>query len=154
MVLIVMATVPTCFKSTTIIPVPKRSPVTTLSDYRPVALTPIIMKCFERVVLAHIQNTTPATLDPLQYTYRTNRSTEDAVSATLHTALSHLENKDSYVRMLFIDYSSAFNTVIPHKLTTKLFHLGTSTPLSATGYWTFSLAGRSLSGLEAWCLAE
>ncbi|KAI3367358.1 hypothetical protein L3Q82_026167 [Scortum barcoo] len=46
------------------IPVPKRSPVTTLNDYRPVALTPIIVKCFERVVLAHIQNTTPATLDP------------------------------------------------------------------------------------------
>ncbi|KAI3351099.1 hypothetical protein L3Q82_005667 [Scortum barcoo] len=27
----------------------------------------------------------------------------------LHTALSHLDQRDTYVRMLFIDYSSAFN---------------------------------------------
>ncbi|MCI4377091.1 hypothetical protein PGIGA_G00199510 [Pangasianodon gigas] len=30
----------------------------------------------------------------------------------------------TYIRMLFIDYSSAFNTVIPHKLAHKLFALG------------------------------
>lgn len=29
----------------------------------------------------------------------------DAVNTTIHTTLSHLENKDSYVRMPFIDYS-------------------------------------------------
>ncbi|KAI3371450.1 hypothetical protein L3Q82_024042, partial [Scortum barcoo] len=59
---------------------PSRSPVTTLNDYRPVALTPITMKCFERVVLAHIQDTT---LDPL-HAYHTNRSTKDAISAHQH----------------------------------------------------------------------
>uniref|UniRef100_A0AAR2IU34 Reverse transcriptase domain-containing protein n=1 Tax=Pygocentrus nattereri TaxID=42514 RepID=A0AAR2IU34_PYGNA len=82
------------------------------------------MKCFERVVLAHIQDSIPDTLDPLQYAYRHNRSTSDAVAAALHYSLSHLENKDSYIRMLFVDYSSAFNTVIPHKLTHKLSTLG------------------------------
>ncbi|KAK3532589.1 hypothetical protein QTP86_025355, partial [Hemibagrus guttatus] len=40
------AVVPTCLKTTTIIPVPKKSPVSCLNHYRPVALTPIIMKCF------------------------------------------------------------------------------------------------------------
>lgn len=40
------ASVLTCFKSTTIVPVPKRSTVTCLNDYRPIALTPITMKCF------------------------------------------------------------------------------------------------------------
>uniref|UniRef100_A0A3B1IGX3 Reverse transcriptase domain-containing protein n=1 Tax=Astyanax mexicanus TaxID=7994 RepID=A0A3B1IGX3_ASTMX len=78
------------------------------------------MKCFERVVLAHIQHSIPDTLDSLQYAYRHNRSTSDAISAALHYSLSHLETKDSYIRMLFVDYSSAFNTVIPHKLTHKL----------------------------------
>ncbi|KAI4892579.1 hypothetical protein NFI96_008375, partial [Prochilodus magdalenae] len=39
------ATVPTCLKATTIIPMPKKSSVSCLNDYRPVALTPIIMKC-------------------------------------------------------------------------------------------------------------
>uniref|UniRef100_A0A3B1K8G0 Reverse transcriptase domain-containing protein n=1 Tax=Astyanax mexicanus TaxID=7994 RepID=A0A3B1K8G0_ASTMX len=116
--------VPTCYKNTTIVPLPKRSPPTCLNDYRPVALTLIIMKCFERVVLDHIQCSIPDTLDPLQYAYRPNRSTSDAIAAALHYSLSHLENKDSYIRMLFVDYSSAFNTVIPHKLTNKLYVLG------------------------------
>lgn len=47
--------VPTCFMSTTIIPVPKKSTESCLNDYRPVALTPIITKCFERLVLSHIK---------------------------------------------------------------------------------------------------
>ncbi|MCJ8741284.1 hypothetical protein PDJAM_G00068850 [Pangasius djambal] len=42
------AVIPTCLKSTTIIPVPKKSTVSCLNDYRPIALTPIMMKCFER----------------------------------------------------------------------------------------------------------
>ncbi len=45
------AAIPTCLKSTTIIPVPNKSPVSCLNDYRPIALTPIIMKCFERLVM-------------------------------------------------------------------------------------------------------
>eukprot|EP00061_Rhincodon_typus_P006886 g27977.t1 len=38
---------PTCFKKNTIIPVPKKKQAMCLNDYRPVALTSIIMKCFE-----------------------------------------------------------------------------------------------------------
>ncbi|KAI4889637.1 hypothetical protein NFI96_003621 [Prochilodus magdalenae] len=98
--------------------------VLTSPELGPVALTPIIMKCFERVVLSHIQSSIPNTTDPLQYAYRSNRSTSDAIAAALHVSLSHLENKDSYVRILFIDYSSAFNTVVPHRLTYKLSSLG------------------------------
>uniref|UniRef100_A0A8C7G5L3 Dystrobrevin n=1 Tax=Oncorhynchus kisutch TaxID=8019 RepID=A0A8C7G5L3_ONCKI len=38
--------------------------------------------------------------------YHTNRSTDDAISIALHTVLSHLYKRNTYVRMLFIDYSS------------------------------------------------
>lgn len=34
----------------------------------------------------------------------------------LHEALTHLDQSKTYVRMLFLDFSSAFNTVVPHKL--------------------------------------
>ncbi|MPV02353.1 hypothetical protein FVA96_24490 [Escherichia coli] len=64
------------------------------------------------------------TLDPQQYAYRRNRSTSDATTAALNYSLSHLENKDSYIRRLFVDYSSAFNTVVPHKLIHELSTLG------------------------------
>ena len=64
-----LSAVPTCFKMATIVPVPKKAKVTELNDYRPVALTSVIMKCFERVVKDHITSTLPATLDPLQFAY-------------------------------------------------------------------------------------
>ena len=91
-----------------------------LSDFRPVALTPIVMKCFECLVMQHIKKCLPADLDPLQFAYRTNRSTEDAISTMLHLTLSHLEQKNTYARLLFIDFSSAFNTIIPQQLVEKL----------------------------------
>ncbi|KAI4881854.1 hypothetical protein NFI96_026640 [Prochilodus magdalenae] len=114
---------------TTIVPVPKHSTASTLNDFRPVALTPIISKCFERLVSSHVKSCLPAALDLHQFAYRRNRSTEDAISAALHTVLSHLDRQNSYVRMLFIDFSSAFNTVIPSELISKLSQLGISTSL-------------------------
>uniref|UniRef100_A0A9J7X865 Reverse transcriptase domain-containing protein n=1 Tax=Cyprinus carpio carpio TaxID=630221 RepID=A0A9J7X865_CYPCA len=123
------AVVPTCFKATTIIPVPKKPSPSCFNDYRPVALTPILMKCFERLVMHHIKSALPPSLDPFQFAYRSNRSTDDAISTTLHSALTHLEKKDSYVRMLFIDFSSAFNTIIPQQLIHKLVELGLNTSL-------------------------
>ena len=43
----------------------------------------------------------------------TNRSTDDAISIALYTALSHLDKRNTYVRKVFIDYSSVFNTIVP-----------------------------------------
>ncbi len=90
-----------------------------------VALTPIFSKCFEKLIRDHICSVLPASLDPLQFAYHRNRSTDDAIAFTLHTALSHLENKNTYVRMLFVDYSSAFNTIVP-------CHTGWEAPDSGT----------------------
>ncbi len=78
---------------------------------------------------------------PLQFAYRSNRSTDDAIAFTLHTALSHLENKNTYVRMLFVDYSSAFNTIVPATLVAKLQTLGLNRSLCS---WILDfLTGRS-----------
>ena len=123
------AVVPSCLKTATIIPVPKKPTISSLNDYRPVALTPIMMKCFERLVKDHITSKLPPTFDPYQFAYRPNRSTEDAISSALHLSLEHLEGRNTHVRMLFLDFSSAFNTIIPQHLISKLAPLGFSTHL-------------------------
>ncbi|KAI4898548.1 hypothetical protein NFI96_023348, partial [Prochilodus magdalenae] len=87
------------------------------------------MKCFERLVMRHIKGQLPPSLDPLQYVYRLNRSTDDAITTTLHLAPTHLDNKNTYVRVVFIDFSSAFNTIIPQHLMGKLSVLGLNTSL-------------------------
>ncbi|KAI3373024.1 hypothetical protein L3Q82_023467, partial [Scortum barcoo] len=94
-----LATVPVSLKTSTIVPVPKKSAVTCLNDYRhPVALTPVIMKCFERIVLKHIKDIIPAGLDQYQFAYRENRIDRGCIQA--------------------------FNTVILDKLILKLHNLG------------------------------
>ncbi|XP_053702104.1 uncharacterized protein LOC128747907 [Synchiropus splendidus] len=123
------AVVPPCFKSAIIIPVPKKPTTTCLNDFRPVALTSTIMKCFKRVVEDHVVSILPASFDPFQFAYQPNRSTEDAISTALHLSLEHLEKKNTLVRMLFLDFSSAFNTIIPQDLVHKLEQLGVETSM-------------------------
>ncbi len=120
--------VSTSFKKSVIIPVTKNSKPSCLNDYRPVALTS--MKVFERLLKNHICSSITATLDSLQFAYRPNRSTDDAISQILHSSLTHIDSKNgNYVRLLFIDYSSAFNTIVPTKLAVKLSDLGITSSL-------------------------
>lgn len=70
----------------------------------------------------------------LQFTYRANRSTDDDITLALHMALSHLEWKNNNKLMLFVDYSSAFNTLIPAKLVT--YRTWVCTAICAMGSWT------------------
>ena len=59
-------------------------------------------------------------MDNLQFAYLPNRCTEDAVNTFHHELLQHLDKGSNYARCLFIDYSSAFNTMQPHILLDKL----------------------------------
>ncbi len=132
--------VPSCFKRSTIIPVPKKPKITGLNDYRPVALTSVAMKTFERLVLAYLKASTGPLLYPLQFAYRANRSVDDAVNMGLHFILQHLDRPGTYVRILFVDFSSAFNTIIPDTLQNKLTQL--SVPTSICQWITSFLTDR------------
>ncbi|KAI4903026.1 hypothetical protein NFI96_033385, partial [Prochilodus magdalenae] len=59
-------------------------PVPCRNDYRPIVLTPSTIKCFERLVMRHIKDQFPSSLDPQQFAYNLNRSTDDAISTTFH----------------------------------------------------------------------
>ncbi len=122
--------VPTSFKKSIIIPVPKNNKTSCLNDYRPVALTSLVMKVFERLLKSHICSSIPVILDPLQIAYRPNRSTDDAISHILHSSLTHIDSSNgNFARLLFIDYCSAFNTIVPIKLASKLTDLGLNSSL-------------------------
>ncbi len=132
--------VPSCFKRSTVIPVPKKPKITGLNDYRPIALTSVVMKSFERLVLAHLKDSTGPLLDPLQFAYRANRSVDDAVNMGLHYILQHLDRPGTYARILYVDFSSAFNTIILDTLQNKLTQL--SVPTSICQWITSFLTDR------------
>ncbi len=79
-------------------------------------------------------------LDPLQFAYRANRSVDDAVNMGLHFILQHLDRPATYVRILFVDFSSSFNTIIPDTLQNKLTQL--SIPTSICQWITSFLTDR------------
>ena len=65
-------------------------------------------------------------MDKLQFVYPPNRFTDDATTTLIHKLSQHLDRKSKskyarkYARCLFIDYSSAFNTMQPHTLINRL----------------------------------
>ena len=116
--------IPHCFKKSTIIHVPKKSTASCLNDYRHVALTSVVMKTLERLVLQFLKSIIDPLLDQFQFAYRNNRSVDDAVAIGLFYVLKHLDSPNTYARILFVYFSSAFNTIIPSKLFDKIQNLG------------------------------
>ena len=115
--------VPRVWRTSNIVPIPKKTNATLMKDFRPVALTPVLCKCMERIVSYQLTSSVFNQLDPLQFAYRANRGVEDATLTLFHTILKHLDTAGNYVRVLFMDFSSAFNTVQPHLLIQRLINL-------------------------------
>lgn len=74
----------TCLKSFIIVPLHKKLTITCINDYSLLAITPVIIKGFEWILLNYIKDVIPAGLDGLQFTYRENCSTEDSLFSTSH----------------------------------------------------------------------
>lgn len=108
--------VPDHWKNSIIIPISKTSRPKVLNDLRPIVLTSLVMKTLEKIVKSHIMDLPGPALDPLQFAYKPGRGVDDAKLFLLASVHEHLERTSSYVRLLFVDFSSAFNTMQPHVL--------------------------------------
>jgi hypothetical protein len=113
-------TVPSNWKISEIVPVPKSNMPIEMNDLRPVALTSVLMKCFESVVKKYLWNYVKGVSDKLQFAYRSGRCVDDAIVTLLDTVCAHLDQIKCYSRVLLIDFSSAFNTIKPHIMIKKL----------------------------------
>ena len=115
---------PTLWKTSCLIPVPKKPHPKDLNDFRPVALTSHIMKTMERLVLQVLRPQVRHARDPLQFAYQEKVGVDDAITYLLHRTHSHLDKGKSAVRIMFFDFSSAFNTIQPPRLGDKLLQMG------------------------------
>ncbi|KAJ7997158.1 hypothetical protein DPEC_G00226050 [Dallia pectoralis] len=79
------------------------------------------MKVFERLMLQHLRPLVRDHIDPLPlFAYQPHLGVEDAIIFMLHRAYLHSEKAGSMVKIMFFDFSSAFNTVRPLLLARKL----------------------------------
>ncbi|KAI3355775.1 hypothetical protein L3Q82_004347 [Scortum barcoo] len=71
------------------------------------------MKALERIiVLRHLRPLVSPNMDPLQFAYHPGIGVDDAVIYLLQRSLSHLEDAGNTVRIIFFNFSSAFNNSI------------------------------------------
>ena len=113
--------VPLCWKSAVIIPVAKTSQASQPNDFRPIALTSLVMKSFERIVLQYLFSGVLKEIDVMQFAYQPKKCVNDAILILTHLISQHIDKVSSrYVRITFVDFSSAFNTLRNHVLVDKL----------------------------------
>ncbi|KAI4874531.1 hypothetical protein NFI96_008029 [Prochilodus magdalenae] len=77
----------------------------------------------ERLLLNHLRPQVHHAEDPLQFAYREKVGVEDAILYLLHRTHSHLDKGGGAVRVMFFDFSSAFNTIQPLLLRDKLMKM-------------------------------
>ena len=81
-------------------------------------------------------------IDILQFASKKKRCVEDAITVLLKTVCSHLDKPRTYTRILYIDFSSAFNTIQPHIMIKKLHNMGVNS------YLIISRRDRSICSLS------
>ena len=107
--------VPRQWKAAMITPVPKVNKPIQPSDFRPISITPVLSRAFERhIVKSYIYPALKAPPPELhfgdQFAFRPTGSTAAAIIALLHTVLVMLST-NHYVRVFALDFSKAFDTV-------------------------------------------
>ena len=121
---------PSVWKQSEIIPVLKKENVTELSDLRPIALTSVVMKFMEKIILRKLRAVFDPIQDPFQFAYRQKRGVEDEIIVFLDNIYKHIDKPRTYCRILFVDFSSAFNTIQPSILLKELIDLDVNSYLS------------------------
>ena len=118
-------TTPIIWKTAVIKPIPKIPQPSQHKDYRPIAITSCMCKLLEKLLKNYILSVT--TLDDHQFAYRPRRSTQDAVLCLLTNIIQFIDLQASnYARCLYLDFSSAFNTINVDKLMLRLSHLNSN----------------------------
>ena len=112
---------PDCWKSSLIVPLPKCSSPSSLSDFRPISILSPLSKAFERLV--KVQNTgfvsANGLLSEFQSGFRCAHSTQTAVLKITNDIRSNIDRKMATL-LILLDFSKAFDTVDHNLLCHKL----------------------------------
>lgn len=87
------------------------------------------MKTLERMILDQIRPSVSTFLDPLRFAYQPHLGVDDAIIFLLNRLYTHLDQTASSVRIMFFDFSSAFDTIKPALLGEKLTEMQVDAPL-------------------------
>ena len=89
----------------------KHPPVTNVNDIRAISLAPIIAKVFESLVLKWVDVYVKPQIDDKQYGGMAGTCITDILVVMLHKWYESTDVTGNFVRVLFLDYSKAFDLI-------------------------------------------
>ena len=107
------------------IPIPKVPSPHSFGDFRPIALLPIFSKIFEKILEVKMRKFLDKNniLNPAQYGFKTNTSTDLASTSLYDSILNNLDHR-KITCSIFLDLRKAFDSVNHDILLKKLEHYG------------------------------
>ena len=99
----------------------RRSPLSSCNHLRPISLTVVIMRLFDRLVYRYeISSICNDYIGLDQFAYREGHNSTMALIKCQHTWLKWLDGNDGFVRIFSFDFSKAFHSVSHNILCSKL----------------------------------
>ena len=109
------------WKPANVTPIPKESPLTSCNQLRPISLTNIITRLFEKLILKFkLFDVLKSLIGPDQFAYKEDSNTTMALVKSQHYWLKWMDRNADFVRVLSFDFSKALHTVPLYILTDKL----------------------------------
>ena len=116
---------PSDWKSSMVIPIFKKGVRYDPLNYRPISLTSVCGKVFERILCEHLTTylESNSILSPDQFGFRASRSTSDQLLLVYDYVSKHMDD-GGVVDVILFDFSKAFDVVVHSLLLSKLQYLG------------------------------
>lgn len=111
--------VPSLWKLANISPIQKESTLSDCNQLRPISLTNIIIRLFEKIIFKEeILKHTKSIIGPDQFAYKKGTNTTSALIKCQYNWLKWLDEDAEFVRVISFDFSKAFDSV-PHDIVTE-----------------------------------
>ena len=133
--------IPEIWKTATVVALHKKGSVHNPNEYRPVSLTCIMCKVYEKLIREYILDGIEAVLSSKQHGFMRGRSCLSNLLETMD-AVNDLLAEGGCADILYFDFSKAFDSVPHHRLLVKLKNFGI--PDDILGIVENFLAGRSM----------
>ena len=123
--LVRLGSFPACWRQANVTPIPKGPPSSYVANYRPISVTSVLSKVFERLVSVRLGRFMglSCVLPTTKFAYWKGLDTCDALLCMSHTLQSAVESGQE-ARIVQIDFSAAFEWVNHLGILCKLCSVG------------------------------
>ena len=113
--------VPKIWKTANVRPIPKDTNISALDQLRPISVSDIIMRLFERLILDfELRKPVSCFIHSDQFAYKKDCGSETALLRNQHFWMRCLDGHSNFVRVLSFDFANAFDSVSHRVVTDKL----------------------------------